>query len=328
MIILKNPNNGEKIDLLTDEQLKFLKTDRSDIQMENFAHFDYLDLKKHDNEDCTFPRKVMLEWEAGRESVIQISEDESFNSYYSKSGNNLCCLENLKCNTRYFWRVVCDDEISDTVYFDTADKFPRFIKIDGLTNVRDCGGWKTVSGKRIRQGVLYRGSEMNSHLNITDAGIKTMRETLKIKSVLDLRGKTENVQDVCKVKYLNIPVKAYNNWFDHPDSTRKIFEFLAEEENYPVYFHCWGGADRTGTLTFLIGAVLGQSYNDLIDDYEITSLSIYGLRTRNSKDHYQKFYEILNAFEGDTIQEKVKTYLLSCGVSETLIKKFRKIMLE
>lgn len=329
MIVLKSPQNGEKIDLLSDEQLKFLKIDRADIVMENFDHFDYLNLKTENNQDCTFPRKVRFEWEADGESTIQLSENEKFCPYCSVVGNNSCELENLKCNTRYFWRILCGGAVSDTFYFDTTDVYPRFIKIDGLTNVRDCGGWKTVSGKRICQGMLYRGSEMNSHLNITDDGLKTMRETLKIKSVLDLRGiaETEKVEDVYKEKYLNIPVRAYGDWFNDPDSARKIFEFLAEEENYPVYFHCWGGADRTGTLAFLTGAVLGQTYSDLVDDYEITTLSIYGTRTRNSKDYYQKFYEILNSFEGVSLEEKTKSYLLSCGVSESIIEKFRNFML-
>ena len=223
--------------------------------------------------------------------------------------------------------MVCDDEISDVFYFDTTDKYPRFIQIDGLTNVRDCGGWKTINGKRIRQGLLYRGSEMNSHVNITDDGIKTMKEILKIKSVLDLRGSSEEVVNVYKANYLNIPVCAYSDWFNHPEKTNEIFGFLSQKENYPIYFHCWGGADRTGTLAFLVGAVLGQTYDDLIDDYEITSLSVWGVRTRNSKEHYKRFYETFSSFEGASIEEKAETYLISCGIDRSLIEKFRDFML-
>ena len=39
---------------------------------------------------------------------------------------------------------------------------------------------------------------------------------------------------------------------------------IADENRYPVYIHCTGGADRTGTLAFLINALLGVGEDDLI----------------------------------------------------------------
>lgn len=326
MIILNSPQNGKKISLLTDEQRKFLEMNRAELCMENFADFDYINLKKADNIDCSFPQQVRFEWDAKGESEIQISENEKFDICYSKKSKNSCQFTNFKCGKRYFWRVICKNEISDTYFFETEDVFPRVIKIDGITNVRDCGGWKTTDKKRIRQGLLYRGSEMNSHINITDEGLKTMKEILNIKSVLDLRGKTELVDDIYEGKYVNIPVTAYSDFIENCDVARKIFEFLFDEENYPVYFHCWGGADRTGTVAFLAGAVLGMNYEDLMDDYEFTSLSVWGTRSRNSEEYFKKFYKVFNSFDGDTIKKKAENYFLSCGISKTLIKNFRDFM--
>ena len=324
MIILKKPKNGEKTDLLTGEQREFLAIDRSDFCMQSF---DYLNLKREGKKDFSFPEPVRFEWEAEGESILQISENESFEFCYSVKGKGFCDFYNLKSDTRYFWRVMCKNEISDTYFFDTKDELPRVIKIDGLTNIRDCGGWKIADGKRIRQGLLYRGSEMNSHVNITEDGLKTMRETLKIKSVLDLRGKAEIVEDVYKGKYVNIAVGGYADFFGNPVAVREIFEFLFEEENYPLYFHCWGGADRTGTVAFLAGAVLGMSYEDLLDDYEFTSLSVWGARSRNTEEHFKKFYEILNSYEGNTLKEKTENYLISCGVTKASIEEFRDFMI-
>lgn len=328
MIILKKPQNGEKITLLTDEQLNFISTDRSQIHTGKSSEFDYLNLKIERKIDCSFPKSIRFEWKADEKGIIQISENEEFDFYYSGNGENFYDFENLKCGTRYFWRVLCENEISDTFYFDTKDEYPRVIKIDGITNVRDCGGWKVENGKRIRQGMLYRGSEMNSHVNITNDGLETMREMLKIKSVLDLRGETEVVEDVYKGNYANISVAAYRDWFDYSDTARKVFEFLFDKENYPVYFHCWGGADRTGTVAFLVGAVLGMNYDNLADDYEFTSLSIWGMRTRHSEERFKNFYEFFNSFEGDTIKEKAEKYLLSCGISKASIEDFRDFMIE
>lgn len=324
MITLKSPSNEAKINLLTDIQINFLASNRSDVSI---SDFDWLDLKRDDTSDCSFPNSITFEWDADTDGVIQISEDEHFKTYFTLIGNQFCRAENFKCGTRYFWRVVSENEISDIFYFDTEDKYPRFIKIDGLTNIRDCGGRKTVTGQQIKQGLLYRGSEMNSHVNITADGINTMKNVLKITSVLDLRGDTEDVRDIYKGIYINIPVRPYSEWFLYPNTMKQIFEFLSDEQNYPVYFHCWGGADRTGTLAFLLGAILGQSYEDLIDDYEITSLSVWGIRSRNSENLCKSFLEKFNSFEGETTCEKATNYILSCGISETLIEKFKQIMI-
>lgn len=324
MIQLKKPQNNEIVEIMTDVQIKFIESDRT---CNTAADFNYLDLKRGEC-DNSMPQSVKFEWEASDEGVVQLSEDKEFKDCYEKTGVNSCEIYNLKCATRYFWRVVCKNEISDVFSFETNGRAPRFMLVDGMTNVRDCGGWKTVSGKRIKQGLLYRGSEMNSHVNITDVGMKTMREEMKIKYVIDFRSTVDEiVEDVYKRGYINISVQPYCSWFKQPNSVMKsIFEILANEENYPVYYHCWGGADRTGTLTFILGALLGQFLDDLIDDYEITSLSIWGDRSRNVQ-RVQDFIEYFNNLEGATLSEKAENYLLSCDISKDMIEKFKKIML-
>ena len=122
MIILKKPQNGEKITLLTDEQLNFISTDRSQIHTGKSSGFDYLNLKIERKIDCSFPKSIRFEWEADEKGVIQISENEEFDFYYSGNGENFYDFENLKCGTRYFWRVLCENEISDTFYFDADSR--------------------------------------------------------------------------------------------------------------------------------------------------------------------------------------------------------------
>lgn len=324
MIELKYPENGETVELMTDVQIKFIESNRTD---KTAVDFNYLDLKRGDT-DNSIPQSVKFEWKALENSVVQISEDIDFKEYYEKSGFNSCEVYNLKCATRYYWRVVCQNEVSDVFCFDTNGRCPRFMRVDGMTNVRDCGGWKTVSGNRINQGLLYRGSEMNSHVEITDEGMKTMRDEMKIKYVIDFRSTVDEiVEDVYKQGYVNISVQPYSSWFEQPNSVMKgIFEILADQKNYPVYYHCWGGADRTGTLTFILGALLGQYLDDLIADYEITSLSIWGDRSRNVP-RYQDFLNYFKNLEGETFSEKSENYLLSCGITKEQIENFKKIML-
>lgn len=324
MIKIKNPKNGATVRLLTDSANEFLKTDRSNFDA---ADFDYLNLKYGASYDLSFPKQILFEVEGACGGRVQLSENDSFeNPMEITFCGNSFEIENLKCGTNYFLRVIGDDEISETHWFFTEDSYPRFVKIDGLTNVRDCGGYKTSSGKRVKQGMLYRGSEMNSHVNITQDGLKTMKEVLKIKSVLDLRGKNEIVEDVYGGNYLNVSVSPYSEYFEQPEVTTKIFEFLCDESNYPIYFHCWGGADRTGTLAFLTGALLGYNYGDLINDYEVTSLSVWGVRSVNSR-LWKEFEDKLNSFDGINIGEKVRNHLALCGVSPEMTEQFEKIML-
>ena len=66
---------------------------------------------------------------------------------------------NLKIATTYYWSVSAGDVVSDVSSFSTADCQPRNIYCDGVTNMRDLGGWKTTDGKRVKQGLLYRSGQ-------------------------------------------------------------------------------------------------------------------------------------------------------------------------
>ena len=112
------------------------------------------------------------------------------------------------------------------------------------------------------------------------------------------------------------------------EQIRKICEFFADETVYPVYMHCMGGGDRTGTIAFLLGAMLGMSDEDLINDYEYSNLSVSGERCRCSVV-WKAFMEKLNEFApGGTIQTQVINYLEKCGVTEELRKKITTILTE
>ena len=103
---------------------------------------------------------------------------------------------------------------------------------------------------------------------------------------------------------------------------------LADENRYPVYIHCTGGADRTGTLAFLINALLGVGEDDLIRDYETTTFSVYGERSRSSAIYkFADFYKQLKPYAGSTFAEKTENYMLSIGVTQTQINAIKSIML-
>ncbi len=114
------------------------------------------------------------------------------------------------------------------------------------------------------------------------------------------------------------------------ENYRKVFSLMADKSNYPMYFHCTGGADRTGTVSFLVNALLGVSEADLIHDYEFTTFSIYGQRNIQQGDYsgyFQDFITKLKSFDGETLAEKTENYMLSIGMTEEKISSLKEIFL-
>ena len=123
---------------------------------------------------------------------------------------------------------------------------------------------------------------------------------------------------------------AFNN-ATFRQSYKNVFSALAVRENYPIYMHCTGGADRTGTVSFLLNALLGVDESDLIHDYEFTSFSFYGVRDSKTgfyADYFIPFRNTLETFEGETLAEKTASYLLSIGVTQDEIDSIRSILIE
>jgi len=235
-------------------------------------------------------------------------------------------VRHLFVATRYYWKVV-GRRAGQVVAESSVERFrthsapPRWIAADGITNVRDIGGWPLPAGKHIRQGAVYRGSEMNNHLELTPAGRHVLQAELGIRTDLDLRGENEQagaVLDAEKVRWFNVPVQPYGH-ISEPAAMaayRRVMAVFANEANYPILCHCWGGADRTGTVSLLLEALLGADAEQLACDYELTSLSVWGPRTRRSQE-YQELLAALGEFgrAGDSINAHVEKYLLAIGVT-------------
>jgi protein tyrosine/serine phosphatase len=161
-----------------------------------------------------------------------------------------------------------------------------------------------------------------------------LEQDLKIRTDIDLRGDDEvcaPALDLKQVAYINFPIQAYahiNEAVYQPDY-RRLFHLLADRLRYPLIIHCWGGADRTGTVIFLLEALLGLEDELLMRDYELTSLSIWGERDHTS-DEFQEFLEILKGFvyPGADLRKQIEGYLLSIGVNTDEITAIRSNLIE
>lgn len=257
---------------------------------------------------------------------------------YAQGNANKVSLYNLYKASDYYVKVIANLE-NGTSYavgstFKTADLGPRQIHLDGSANARDIGGYMTSSGERTLQGLIYRSGQMDKTYLETDTSLSaygkyTAQRELGIVTDLDFRG--NEISPIPGATHMFVGLSGYNLVSSgNKNKIRDTFKIFANINNYPLVFHCTGGADRTGTVAYLLNALLGVSERDLIRDYEWTSYSIYSLRYITSTSYIAKpdykFFETLNAQNGDTLQEKVENYLLSCGVTSDEIANIKSIM--
>ena len=108
-------------------------------------------------------------------------------------------IYNLMPSTTYYWKVEGDKagDTSDASRFTTEDLPVRLIYAEGTSNVRDLGGWSAGSTS-VNYGKIYRGNQLNGYGNwgdnkLTEEGLKTFKDDLKIRAEIDLR--TQNKDD-------------------------------------------------------------------------------------------------------------------------------------
>lgn len=310
--------------LAKDIYIKHKESERIDQGLPVSISFDVRGLSK----------KVMVE-----SSELHIAEDAALTNptvYSFESDEGKVSIQHLKTNTQYYYRVqfVLSNGTTASTQgsFRTADT-PRILSIDGIANVRDIGGWNTTNGKCIKQGLLYRGSELDGAVEnkflLTADGMQDMLTVLGIRTDMDLRASTDNQygtdalgESVTHI-YYNVPM--YMGVFadGNKAAVRKLFSDLANRNNYPVYLHCTYGLDRTGTMCYLLEALLGVSDEDLLRDYQLSAL-YYG---KVADEEMAKFVNQLETYAGSTTQQKVENYLLSIGVTPEEIQSIRDIFL-
>jgi len=193
-------------------------------------------------------------------------------------------VEDLFMGTKYYYQVIAhrdNETIQSKIFsFETA-YLPRTISLPATyrdTNSRDIGGYYTEDGKhRIKQGVAYRGAEVKS---CTQEAKNKLLYNLGIKTELALHN--VSTPDLgASVNYVYVESPHYVNYggihyaMRAQDLATALLTF-ANADNYPIYFHCQLGRDRTGTLAFLLGALCGVSADDLYRDFELSYLSNYG----------------------------------------------------
>ena len=201
----------------------------------------------------------------------------------------------------------------------------------GVRNTRDIAILNSTSSNvKIKSGMLIRGTELDGAYRTditpeyTTYAVDKLLSTYNIKTELDLRLQNENTVDVFGS---NVVHNYYNMVFYEEIFTdegkavvKEIFTDLADPDNYPIYLHCTFGLERTGTICYVLEALLGMSEWNLSHDYCFTNGSheVNILKVRDGLANYP----------GATIMERAEAYLISCGVTVEQIASIRSILLD
>ena len=251
---------------------------------------------------------------------------------------------NLYKGVTYYVRVTAKNSKGDALVtangtFETTDLGPRFMYVDGVCNMRDLGGYTTADGKTLVQGIAYRSGHLKpsgGYTNeVSEDGLAYLSDVLGIKAEIDFRTPREAGFEggsfIPGASLTYITLNGYNHTFQYDDEYKVFFTMLADESNYPMMMHCTGGADRTGSVVYLLQTMLGVSETECLQNYELTSFSIYGLRDTQKvgteyKTYWDDFMTKLDSYAGNTRQEKVETWMKTVvGITQAQIDKIKGI---
>ena len=266
---------------------------------------------------------------------------------YDATGLNKFPIYNLLPNKTYYYRVthvMADGSLVEAKSgsFTTSSEAWRLLYIDGTQNVRDLGGWTGLNGKKVKYGKIIRGAAFSDsslpELLLTGKGRRSLGE-LAIQAELNLGATDTETSIASNCVYKKIYYTNYATAFTgetYRAQFKEVLEWIVEQltASKPIYMHCQGGCDRTGTLSFQLLGLLGVSESDLAKEYELSSFSNIGFgrlrTTTKAVDTYDYVGMVgaLKAYGGATVADKFYNFATTgCGIAEATISSFRGLML-
>ena len=319
----------------TDRQKEYLSYQGEYVSI---PEANYPDGQQHISE----PNAINLAWEFTPESGktlsrydVKIGQKEDLSDGFIIKGTSAASLDvyNSYIGDNYF-QIIANyadgsKKESGIQKYTVDDVYPRNLRIDGMTNCRDMGGGRTLEdGGRIKQGLLYRTSATNNWGNgravvpdsITNDGKEVLFNQLGVKTEINVNnGGDSHLSEVknyvsAKMYYDNGKHHLYRN----AEPLKEVFHALSDINNYPVFYHCRIGTDRTGLCAILISGLLGVPENLIYQDYLFSNFgNIQEKRyigDKAGRDNILNYINDLKAFPGEKFQNKVYNYLLAIGV--------------
>ena len=336
---------GTELNIHTDYQRNFLAY--ADNTYDKMPQNSYPEGAKN----LSDPVKTKITWQYRNHSTdvtyfISISQNEGMEDSFQIFGTNEQEIEvyNWYLGKNYYTihaRKPSGEVDSSKVYsVNVTNDYIRNLYVGSkMTNCRDIGGKTIFTGGTIKQGLLYRtcGNGYNQDgKKIDDEGQKIMLDQLKVKTELNLHNNSSyDFNFTGTTKYATLmdyadgsPSK--NVFSRNAESVKNVFEILAKEECYPVFFHDRNSVDRTGLIAILLNGVLGVSLNDIYQDYLFSNFGKIGSKRKigtNEADDIYEYIKEIKELPGESFNEQCYNTLLTIGVPQSIISKILSIFI-
>ena len=332
----------------TANQLKYLNLEK-----------DYYDMTKSDldacdalgNKNVSTPEKTKLNWtfEAPngyevKNYTLVFSQSMDLSDPYVVQGTKDTSISfyNSFLGTNYF-KIVAnfttgDKQSSDVMAFKVTERAPRNLYVGNMPNCRDMGGRTTYAGGKIKQGLIYRtsGSKFDNRTDSDAEAKDILLNQLRVKTEINVANSTSNNVGLSGTNvenaYMAYGAVPYSNLARNSVRIRQVMDILADEDNYPVFYHCRIGTDRTGITGIMINGLLGVPFNEALQDYGFSNFApIDNQRYPNKPndtngDDIVKYIDELLALPGANFQEQVYLALRMIGVPAAKLDKIIDIM--
>ena len=316
------------------------------IQYYNITADDLSDCDAYGNSNESTPNKVTVSWDYTVPTGKTVSKYQLVFGQRSDLGDGFL-VEGTTAKSVSFYNPYLGDnyfkvianlsdgskEASEVKIFKVTTQAPRNLYAGNMPNVRDMGGRVTYAGGKIKQGMIYRGAgnKFDNSSQINQDCKDVLSKQLKIKTEINVANGTSNNVNLSGTKvvdaFMAYGATPYSNLARNSVRIRQVMDVLADESNYPVFYHCRIGTDRTGITGMMIGGLLGIPFNEVFQDYCFSNFApIDGQRYPNKPsdpngDDPAKYIDEILAMPGRNYQEQTYNALLSIGCkAETLNK--------
>lgn len=174
---------------------------------------------------------------------------------------------------------------------DLSNSYRRLLPLEGGSNFRDLGGYRTVDGKTVARGLLFRSAAMTG---LTDADMAYL-DQFGIRTIVDLRSNEEidlypnhwasrSGIEVVKGDYSFAAMMPGDESPDDMDIAGLYPRILTQiggqigtyfesalAEGAPMVVNCSAGQDRTGVVAALMLLLLGVPESTVIEDYLLST---------------------------------------------------------
>lgn len=175
----------------------------------------------------------------------------------------------------------------------------RILPISYVYNIRDLGGYKTASNRRVKWRTIIRSGDTTE---MKEAGLNYL-SALPLRTIVDFRTDSEReaMPDKVPASVVNnlfLPIEAgnigmidpnkaedlpkfienaYRNMLhDSQSEFKQFFALLEDPGNTPLLFHCSAGKDRTGIAAALFLLAIEVDKETIMQDYLLSAEYLKG----------------------------------------------------